>query len=670
LLGRSHRHPQSLAVIQEVESLTRELLEIPDDFLLAIVPGGDTGAVEMALWNFINGDRTVSTLAWEAFGESWASDIAALIGEQRLIRHSSPYGSIPDLSSVDWSTDLVFAWNGTTAGVKVPIEDLRRHVPQQRDNVIICDLTSAAFAMPIDWSIVDVGTLSWQKALGGEAAHGMLIMSPRAVKRLEESPPTRPLPKIMRLLDDNRRLNRSLFEGNVINTISMLCLEDFRQCLLWAKAIGREGLFARCEANVAAVGEAVAQYPWLTFLAEDERLRSPCGCCLRINDMTSDEIKQLVNSLAAENVAFDIAPYHSAPRGIRIWCGCTVEASDIRAFVPWLGWAHDLIKDLPKPVPSEGIRRVRSLKCLIADGLDGDAVRTLTEAGIDCVTRNVSAGDLGNFDCLCVRSATQVTDDLLASFGNNLKLVARAGVGVDNIDLSAASQRGVSVVNAPTAASVAVAELTLAHSLSMLRGLGVADRAAREGLWIKSKMKGGELLDRHVGVIGFGRIGSLVAERFRAFGARVMVFDPYGPAMQAGRRAGFELAEDLDDLFRKVTLVALHVPLTESTYHMVDERRLALMPAGSYIVNVARGGLVDERALLNALNSGHIAGAASDVFEKEPFSWEEETVRELLQHANFQSTPHIGAQTKEAQKRVGYETAAAIIQNLGRMVNA
>jgi len=348
LLGRSHRAKPGKAKINEVVTRSRALLGLTADYRLAIVPASDTGAVEMVLWSLL-GARGVDVLAWESFGEGWATDIAKQLKlEARLLR--APYGRIPDLTSVDWDHDVVFTWNGTTSGVRVPNGDW---IAEDRRGLAICDATSAAFAMDLPWPKLDVVTWSWQKVLGGEAAHGMLALGPRAVARLESYTPAWPLPKIFRLTAKGK-FSEAIFQGDTINTPSLLAIEDAIDGLKWAESVGGlAGLQARSAGNLAAIAAWVAKTPWIDFLAEAPATRSSTSVCLKITDewfagLSPDEqraqVKRLEALLDAEGVAYDIAGHRDALPGLRIWCGSTVERRDVEALLPWLDWAYGEIR--------------------------------------------------------------------------------------------------------------------------------------------------------------------------------------------------------------------------------------------------------------------------------------------------------------------------------------
>jgi len=354
VLARSHRSKIGKAKLKRAIDLTREILAVPADYRIGIVPASDTGAVEMALWSLL-GARPVTVLAWESFGEGWVTDITKQLKLKDVTVLKAGYGELPDLSKVDWSSDVVFTWNGTTSGVRVADADW---ISAGREGLSICDATSAAFAQPLDFAKLDVITLSWQKVLGGEAAHGMLILSPRAVERLKSYTPPWPLPKIFRLTNGGK-LIEGIFEGETINTPSMLCVEDYLDTLNWAKSIGGlAALIARADANTKAIADWVAATAWVDFLAKQPAIRSNTSVCLKIVDpavtaLTADAqaafIKGLVAALEKENIAYDIDAYRDAPPGLRIWCGATVERDDVEALTRWLDWAFARSKAaLPK----------------------------------------------------------------------------------------------------------------------------------------------------------------------------------------------------------------------------------------------------------------------------------------------------------------------------------
>jgi phosphoserine aminotransferase len=349
-LGRSHRSKPGKAKLKRAIELTREVLEVPADYKIGIVPASDTGAVEMALWSLL-GPRPVTLLAWESFGEGWVTDVVKELKLKDVTTLKAGYGALPDLSKIDPASDVVFTWNGTTSGVRVPNADW---IAADRAGLAICDATSAAFAQPLEWSKLDVVTFSWQKALGGEAAHGMLILSPRAVARLESYTPPWPLPKIFRMTKGGKLID-GIFQGETINTPSMLCVEDYLDALEWAKSAGGlSALRARADGNARVITEWVSRAEWIDFLAGDPSIRSNTSVCLKVVDpaitrLAPDAQAAFVKSIAAaldkEGVAFDIDAYRDAPPGLRIWCGSTVERADVEALTLWLDWAYANAKD-------------------------------------------------------------------------------------------------------------------------------------------------------------------------------------------------------------------------------------------------------------------------------------------------------------------------------------
>jgi phosphoserine aminotransferase len=335
VLGRSHRSKIGKTRLQYAIDLMREMLQLPDTHRIGIVPGSDTGAFEMAMWTML-GAKPVTALAWESFGEGWVTDAVKQLGLDPTILRAD-YGQLPDLNQVDWSNDVLFTWNGTTSGVRVPNGDW---IPDDREGLSFADATSAVFAYDIPWDKIDVATFSWQKVLGGEGGHGVLILGPRAVERLESYTPTWPLPKVFRLVSKGK-LTEGVFKGETINTPSMLAVEDAIFALEWAKGLGGlQGLIARSDANAAALDRIVADRPWLGHLALDEASRSKTSVCLTVEGADEALIKKLAGLLEAEHAAYDIAGYRDAPAGLRIWCGATVDAADIEALGPWLDWAY------------------------------------------------------------------------------------------------------------------------------------------------------------------------------------------------------------------------------------------------------------------------------------------------------------------------------------------
>ncbi len=343
-LGRSHRAKEGKARLKLAIDKTKAILGLPADYLCAIVPGSDTGAFEMAMWTML-GQRPVDALTWESFGQGWVNDIVKQLKLKDTRVLEAPYGALPELAKVDFNRDVIFTANGTTSGVRVPNYDW---IPANRAGLTFVDATSAAFAQPIDWPKVDVATFSWQKALGGEAAHGMLILSPRAVQRLESYVPAWPLPKVFRLTSGGK-LIKGVFEGETINTPSMLCVEDYLDALAWSESLGgHKGLVARADANAKVLFDWATHTPWITNLAADPATRSNTSVCLKLvdpaiaklpDDKQKDVVKAIASTLETANVAHDIANHRDAPASFRIWTGATIERADLEALTPWLDWA-------------------------------------------------------------------------------------------------------------------------------------------------------------------------------------------------------------------------------------------------------------------------------------------------------------------------------------------
>ena len=339
VLGRSHRAAIGKKALERACLDTAEILGLPQGYRVAVVPASDTGAMEMAMWSML-GERPVDVLYWESFGQGWASDITKQLKLKDVRVFSADYGQLPDLNQVNSDHDVVFTWNGTTSGACVPNADW---IASDRKGLTFCDATSAVFAQDLDWAKLDVITYSWQKVLGGEGAHGMLILSPRAVARLENYVPAWPLPKIFRMTNGGK-LTEDLFLGATINTPSMLCVVDYLDALDWVKSLGGvAATIARSKQNLATLEDFVEKRDWIDFLVADRAIRSNTSVCLRLS-LSPEQIKQMVKLLEQHQVAFDITPYRDAPAGLRIWCGATVETSDLSALLPWLDWAYQQVK--------------------------------------------------------------------------------------------------------------------------------------------------------------------------------------------------------------------------------------------------------------------------------------------------------------------------------------
>jgi phosphoserine aminotransferase len=334
-LGRSHRSSVGKKALALACTESARLLGLPDGYRVAVVPGSDTGAIEMAMWSLL-GPRGIDVLEWESFSAGWVTDIVKQLKLPQVKVIKSDYGDLPDLSSVDFNNDVVFVWNGTTSGVRVPDGDW---IPADRAGLTLCDATSAVFAMDMPWDKLDVVTYSWQKVLGGEGGHGMLILSPRAVERLESYSPPWPMPKVFRMKSGGK-VTEGLFKGETINTPSMLCVADYLDALQWVDKLGGvQATIARSEANLKVIADFVAANDWISFLAKDPATRSNTSVCLSVA-LPADKVSAMVKLLDTEGVAYDIGAYKDAPAGLRIWCGATVEASDLEALMPWLAWAY------------------------------------------------------------------------------------------------------------------------------------------------------------------------------------------------------------------------------------------------------------------------------------------------------------------------------------------
>ena len=337
-LGRSHRSSVGKTVLREVCEETKRLLRLPDDYLVGVVPASDTGAFEMAMWSML-GARGVDVFAWESFGKTWLNDIVKDLTLPDVNIYEADYGVLPDLSLTNKRNDIVFTWNGTTSGVKVPDGDW---IPSDREGLTFCDATSAVFAMEMPWPKLDVTTFSWQKVLGSEGAHGMLILSPRAVERLETYAPPWPLPKIFKLTKKGKLID-GIFRGETINTPSMLCVADYLDALRWIDSIGGlKGAIRRSEENLAVIADFVSKSDWLSFLAQDQNTVSNTSVCLSV-DAIPDQVKEMTKLLETEGVAFDIGAYRDAPPGLRIWCGATIEKTDVKLLIDWLDWAYTTV---------------------------------------------------------------------------------------------------------------------------------------------------------------------------------------------------------------------------------------------------------------------------------------------------------------------------------------
>ena len=679
-LGRSHRAKGGKAKLKRAIEETRAVLEVPADFLIGIVPASDTGAVEMAMWSML-GARPVTMIAWESFGEGWVTDVAKQLKLKDVTLIKAPYGKLPDLSKVDPKSDIVFTWNGTTSGVRVPNADW---IAADREGVTICDATSAAFAQPLDWQKLDVVTFSWQKALGGEAAHGMLILSPRAVARLESYTPPWPLPKIFRMTKGGK-VNRGIFEGETINTPSMLAVEDYLDTLAWAKQAGglkglqrarrreREGDPRLGRENAMGRKPRRGSGDALEHLGVPEDRRSGdhvafgrCAMGVREGSRRADRkgrrgLRHRDASRRAAGPAHLVRLHGGTVRrrgadavdrlGVRPGQGRAAEGGvaslrrrsldggdrprDPRSVatvgVPWSRRSHASSRPGGLQTTIPDARRIDRMsetgephgpprphfRCSLARrgaDLQGSRRRGRIPAKLGGDKEKLAAM-IGGFDGLAIRSATKVTPKILEQ-AKNLKVIGRAGIGVDNVDIPAATAKGIIVMNTPFGNSITTAEHAITLMLALARQIPQADTSTQAGKWEKNRFMGVEITGKTLGVIGAGNIGSLVIDRALGLRMRVIAYDPF---LSPERAADIGVHKvELDELFKRADFITLHTPLTEKTRNIIDAGALAKMKKGVRIINCARGGLVDEAALRAALDSGQVAGAAFDVFAEEP----------------------------------------------------
>ena len=653
-LGRSHRAALPKAQIQEVIALTRRLLEVPDGFRVGIVPASNTGALEMAMWNLL-GPRGVDVLVWEHFGRVWARDAAEelQLADCRIL--DAPFGSLPDLRSVRRDCDTVFVWNGTTSGARVPDADWIRG---DRAGLTICDATSAAFAQRLDWTKLDVTTFSWQKVLGGEAAHGVLILSPRAAERLATHPPRRGLPRVLRLATRAGEIIEEVFDGGTLNTPSMLCVADCLLALEWVASIGGlEGAIARADRNFRTVQTWMDSRDWV------EKSGPESGRPIQHVGVHADR-RSMVRGAGGRGTARRALAHAFEAGGSRRGAGrrqsprCPTDAAGlVRCHRRW-GRPRivDAVARLGVPIRARrGCGQVPLI--LVADRLDAGVRDVIHARGVEVRYEPELAGDadallraVADAEGLAVRSACLVTSGVIAA-GRRLKAIGRAGVGVDTIDVEAATRNGVVVLNAPFGNTITTAEHTIAMLLSLARHIPRADASLRSGRWERARFVGLELHGKTLGVIGCGNVGAEVATRALSFGMRVLVHDPFLPPERA-ISLGVDRVEDLDLLLRRSDIVTIHVPRTKDTLNLLSAERIAGMKPGARLVNCARGGIVDEVALAGALGSGALAGAAVDVFDSEPVQ-----DHPLFGLANTVVTPHLGASTAEAQAKVSMQIA-------------
>ena len=655
---------------------SRAILGIPADYRIGILPASDTGAFECAMWSLL-GARGVDVVAFESFGDGWLIDIEKQLKLADARALIAPYGALPDLGQVDPARDTVFCWNGTTSGVRIPNG---AWIADDRSGLTLCDATSAAFAMELPWQKLDVVTWSWQKVLGGEAQHGMLVLSPRAVERLESYKPAWPLPKLFRLTKGGK-LIEGIFKGETINTPSMLAVEDALDGLRWAESIGglpgadrplraqsrRHRRLGRAQ-RLGRVPRRVARDPLADLgLPRDPRRRlhgavggRPAGV-RQGHDRAAGRAEGRLRHP-------ELPRCPGGPADLVRRHGRDVRRRGTAALAR-LGLRRDpRPARLSRPRPNDP-RGAAMPRVLIADQLSPAAEAIFRERGLEVDTRvGMKPAELiaaiGDYDGLAIRSATKVTPAVLEA-AVRLKVVGRAGIGVDNIDVEAATERGVVVMNTPFGNSVTTAEHAISLMLALARQIPTADRSTRAGRWEKNRFMGVELMGKVLGLVGCGNIGSIVADRCHGLKMRVVAYDPFLSPERA-LDLGVEKV-DLDTLLARADFISLHTPLTDQTRNILSRDNLMKTRPGVRLVNCARGGLVDEQAVADLIRDGHIAGAAFDVFTVEPakesplFGLDEVVV-----------TPHLGASTSEAQENVALQVAEQISDYLttGAIVNA
>jgi len=500
------------------------------------VPASDTGAVEMALWSLL-GARPVDMLTWESFGEGWVTDVAKQLKLKGARVLKAPYGQIADLKAVDWTHDVVFTWNGTTSGVKVPNGDW---IAADREGLAICDATSAVFAMDLPWQKLDVVTWSWQKVMGGEGAHGMLVLSPRAIQRLESYTPAWPMPKIFRLTSGGK-FSEAIFKGDTINTPSLLCVEDAIDGLRWGESVGGlKGLMARSVANLGVLEKFVAARPWAAFLAADKAIRSNTSVCLVIEapwftglaaDKQAAAAKKMADLLETEKAGYDVGSYRDAPSVCASGAAPRWRRATSRRCCPgWTGLMARSSANSAKRRPEERLtwrspRYSSPMSCLpVPSRFSPSAAATsISKPGLKPAELRAI---IGNYEGLAIRSATKVTAEVLAE-AKKLKVVGRAGIGVDNVDIKAATAHGVVVMNTPFGNAITTAEHAIALMFAVARQVPDANTSTQAGKWEKNRFMGVELSFKTLGLIGCGNIGSIVAERALGLKMRVLAYDPF-----------------------------------------------------------------------------------------------------------------------------------------------
>jgi len=646
-LGRSHRSALGKAKLEEAIDLTHEILQLPKDYKVAVVPASDTGAVEMVMWSML-GERPVDICHWESFGKGWFDDAVKELKLQNVTEITADYGKLPDFAKTNPDHDIIFTWNGTTSGVKVPNSEW---ISDHRAGLTICDATSAIFGMDmLPWSKLDVITYSWQKVLGGEGGHGMLILSPRAVARLESfKPVNRPMPKIFRLTKGNK-LNEGIFRGETINTPSMLCVEDYIDALKWAKSVGgMNGLFKRSLDNLAVLEKFVKERDWIHFLCDKAEHRSNTSVCFTL-DLPGDALKKFTKLLDTEEVAFDIGSYRDAPAGLRIWCGSTVEKSDLEALLPWLDYAYEQVKPEPKgPLAGQPRTVLLATEKAFAPEAVAKIQKVVDESKYTMKKlENYKHKDdllaaIKDVDAVIIRS--DIVDSAVLEAASKLKIVVRAGAGYDNIDLKAAAAKEVVAMNTPGQNANAVAELVF----------GMMITSARNNF---DGTSGTELTGREIAFYGFGAVARAVNKLAKAFSMKTFAYDPFIPAEKIAE-GGATPVKTVAELF-KHQYVSLHVPLTPETKASINKSLLSKMPKGGSLINTARSEVVDEADMVAMLKERQDFCYLCDVAPK-MIDEMKDAVGDKLMKRVIITKKKMGAQTLEANNNAGVAAANQIV---------
>jgi len=646
-LGRSHRSSLGKKKLAQAIDLTKEILQLPEDYLVGIVPASDTGAVEMVMWSML-GCKPVDICYWEAFGKGWYDDAINELKLENVNKITSErYGVLPDLSQVNPAHDCIFTWNGTTSGVRVPNLDW---ISDDREGLTICDATSAIFGMEMaPWKKMDVITYSWQKVLGGEGGHGMVILSPRAVQRLETFTPPRPIPKIFRMAKGGK-LIAGIFKGDTINTPSMLCVEDYIDALKWTQKIGGlSALVSKSKANFDALSEFVNAKPWVHFLCDNPEHRSNTSVCLTL-DLPADALKKMQSLLSEESVAYDIGSYRDAPAGLRVWCGATVEVEDIQIFTQWLEWTYEQVKPPPKGPLAGGSRTVllATEKAFAAEAVGAiEKVLKTANYNLEKLENYKSKDELlaavGNVDAMIIRS--DIVDEAVVKAASKMKIVVRAGAGYDNIDLAACAASEVVAMNTPGQNANAVAELVFGMMLTSARN-------NYDG------SSGNELLGKEIAFYGFGAVARAVHKLAQGFGMKSFAYDPF-LSKEAISGGGATPVDSVEDLFVH-QYVSLHVPLTDATKQSINAGLLGKMPGNGVLINTARPEVVCEADLIQKLTDSKKFCYLCDVPPKDQQPMIDAVGEQYMKRLIF-TKKKMGAQTLEANNNAGIAAANQIV---------